>query len=81
MKESLKHRLGRNLRALRVSRELTQEKLAEYLDVTPRYLAGIDRGERNLTLDSIDTLAEALQVDNLALLTVGVDDPNTAQRA
>lgn len=81
MKESLKHRLGRNLRALRVSRGLTQEKLAEYLDVTPRYLAGIERGERNLTLDSIDALADALRVDGVALLTVGVDDPNTAQRA
>ncbi|GAA1488960.1 helix-turn-helix domain-containing protein [Brachybacterium sacelli] len=81
MKESLKHRLGRNLRALRVSRGLTQEKLAEYLDVTPRYLAGIERGERNLTLDSIDALAEALRVDNLAMLTAGVDDPNTPQRS
>lgn len=81
MKESLKHRLGRNLRALRASRGLTQEKLAEQLDVTPRYLAGIERGERNLTLDSIDALADALQVDGVALLTVGVDDPTPAQRS
>lgn len=66
---------------MRVSRGLTQEQLAESLDVTPRYLAGIERGERNLTLDSIDSLAEALQVDNLALLTVGVDESNTAQRS
>ncbi|AZU00428.1 MULTISPECIES: helix-turn-helix domain-containing protein [Actinomycetes] len=80
MKESLKHRLGRNLRALRVSRGLTQEKLAEDLDVTPRYLAGIERGERNLTLDSIDALAEALRVDSVALLTVGVDASTTTQR-
>lgn len=80
MKESLKHRLGRNLRALRVSKGLTQEKLAEELDVTPRYLAGIERGERNLTLDSIDALADALRVDNVALLTVGVDAPPTPQR-
>ncbi len=80
MKDSLKHLLGRNLRALRVSRGLTQEKLAEQLDVTPRYLAGIERGERNLTLDSIDALAEALRVDNIALLTIGVDAPTTPQR-
>ena len=80
MKESLKHRLGRNLRVLRVSRGLTQEKLAEELDVTPRYLAGVDRGERNLTLDSIDALADALRVDNVALLTVDVDAPPTPQR-
>lgn len=64
-----------------MSRGLTQEKLAEYLDVTPRYLAGIERGERNLTLDSIDALADALRVDGVALLTVGIDGPDTAQRA
>ena len=63
-----------------VSRGLTQEKLAEDLDVTPRYLAGIERGERNLTLDSIDALAEALRVDSVALLTVGVDASTTTQR-
>ncbi|WP_206192511.1 helix-turn-helix domain-containing protein [Scrofimicrobium canadense] len=34
---------------MRKSRGLTQEKLAEQLEVTPRYLAGIERGERNLT--------------------------------
>ncbi|MGO1664225.1 MAG: helix-turn-helix domain-containing protein [Micrococcaceae bacterium] len=68
MKDSLKQRLGRNLRALRASRGLTQEKLAEQLDVTPRYLAGIERGERNLTLDSIDALADALHVDGVELL-------------
>lgn len=81
MKEPLKRRLGRNLRALRVSRGLTQENLAEYLDLTPRYLAGIERGERNLTLDSVDSLAEALQVESLALLTVDVDESSTAQRS
>ena len=62
MEESLKHRLGRNLRALRIARGLTQEKLAEQLNVTPRYLAGIERGERNLTLDSIESLVAQLEV-------------------
>jgi len=79
--ESLKHRLGRNLRAVRVSSGLTQEKLAEYLDATPRYLAGIERGMRNLTLDSIDALADSLHVDGIALLTIDVDDVTTPQRS
>ncbi|MFV0254378.1 MAG: helix-turn-helix domain-containing protein, partial [Beutenbergiaceae bacterium] len=46
----------------------TQEGLAEKLGVTPRYLAGIERGERNLTLDSVDALAQQLEVEPLALL-------------
>ena len=56
------------MRDLRRSRGLTQEGLAEKLGVTPRYLAGIERGERNLTLDSVDALAEQLGVPPLALL-------------
>ena len=74
MEESLKHRLGRNLRALRIARGLTQEKLAEQLNVTPRYLAGIERGERNLTLDSIESLAAQLEVAALSLLTGPVSE-------
>ncbi|WP_431785006.1 helix-turn-helix domain-containing protein [Microbacterium maritypicum] len=60
--------LGAQLRELRRSRGLTQEGLAEELGVTPRYLAGIERGERNLTLDSVDALAAQLGVDALELL-------------
>lgn len=64
----LKSVLGARVRDLRFARGLTQEGLAEELGVTPRYLAGIERGERNLTLDSIDALAAQLQVTSLSLL-------------
>lgn len=60
--------LGAQVRDLRRSRGLTQEVLPEELGVTPRYLAGIERGERNLTLDSVDMLADQLGVVALALL-------------
>jgi len=60
--------LGAQLRELRRSRGLTQEGLAEELGVTPRYLAGIERGERNLTLDSVDALANQLKVPVMSLL-------------
>ena len=59
---ALKTTLGAQLRAIRLARGLTQEQLAERLNVTPRYLAGIERGERNLTLDSVDVLAQQLGV-------------------
>lgn len=56
------------MRDLRRSRGHTQEGLAEQLEVTPRYLAGIERGELNLTLDSVDALAEQLGVEASSLL-------------
>ncbi|WP_411298733.1 helix-turn-helix domain-containing protein [Trueperella sp. LYQ141] len=60
--------LGVNLRAERHRRAMTQESLAEQLGITSRYLAGIERGERNLTLDSIEVLAAELGVDPHSLL-------------
>ena len=69
MADSLKAVLGARVRDLRRSRGLTQENLAEELGVSPRYLAGIERGERNLTLDSVDVLADQLGVLASALLS------------
>ncbi|MCI6411516.1 MAG: helix-turn-helix transcriptional regulator [Schaalia hyovaginalis] len=65
---TLRRALGANVRAERRRRGLTQEGLAEHLGVTPRYLAGIERGERNLTLDSIEDLAAQLDMDPHSLL-------------
>lgn len=68
MVQPLKSVLGAQLRELRRSRGLTQGRLAEELGVTTRYLVGIERGERNLTLDSVDALADQLGVASSALL-------------
>lgn len=64
----LNQRVGKNLRALRVSRGISQEALAHELDYDRTYLAGIERGERNLSLDTLSKLAEQLGVDPLELL-------------
>ncbi|WP_232820420.1 helix-turn-helix domain-containing protein [Brachybacterium sp. YJGR34] len=61
------------MRDIRGSRGLTQEGLAEELGVSPRYLAGIERGERNLTLDSVDVLADQLGVAARELLVPAGD--------
>ena len=44
--EPLKKVLGAQVRDLRLVRHLSQEGLAEELGVSTRYLAGIERGER-----------------------------------
>lgn len=69
MTKALKYLVGENLREVRKTRGLTQEKLAEQLEVTPRYLAGIERGERNLSLDTLDALANKLGIDSKELLS------------
>lgn len=61
-------RLGRRIRELRLQTGLTQEQLAERADLHPTYLGGIERGERNLSLNNLDKLAEAMQVPLHSLL-------------
>lgn len=65
----LNRRVGKNLRALRALRDISQEALAHELEYDRTYLAGIERGERNLSLDTLSKLAEQLGVDPLDLLT------------
>ena len=45
--ESCPHRkwLGQNVAALRARRDLTQEELAEKVDVSPRYIQSVEAGE------------------------------------
>ncbi len=40
-----RERLGKNVQALRLSRKLTQEKLAEMIAVSVRYIQSLEAGE------------------------------------
>lgn len=58
----LQKTVGRNLRAYRMDRGLSQEAFAEVLGVHRTYMGGVERGERNLTLKSVERMAEKLGV-------------------
>ena len=64
----LQKTVGRNLRTHRQARGLSQEDFAEFLDVHRTYMGGIERGERNLTLKSLERIADRLGVDPVTLL-------------
>jgi transcriptional regulator with XRE-family HTH domain len=59
-----KHRrlLGENIRAQRKRLRLSQEKLAEKADLHPVYIGDIERGEENVSLDSLVRIAKALKM-------------------
>ena len=60
--------VGRKLREHRLRLGLSQERLAEDLGFHRTYLGSVERGERNLTLASVEQLAERLGIDPLDLL-------------
>ncbi len=68
MEGELQRVVGRNLRAYREERGLSQEAFADTLGVHRTYMGGVERGERNLTLKSVERIAERIGVDPLELL-------------
>jgi len=64
----LQRTVGRNLRAHREQRELSQERFADLLGMHRTYMGGLERGERNLTLKSLERIAARIRVDPLELL-------------
>lgn len=68
MEGDLQRNVGHNLRAYRKARGLSQEAFAEVLGVHRTYMGGIERGERNLTLRSVERIADKLDLEPLALL-------------
>ncbi len=68
MEGDLQRAVGRNLRAYRQARGLSQEAFADELGVHRTYMGGIERGERNLTLKSLERIASQIDIDPLALL-------------
>ncbi|KXZ61395.1 anaerobic benzoate catabolism transcriptional regulator [Microbacterium laevaniformans] len=56
------------VRELRQSAGLSQEQLAHQAGLDRSYVGQVERGERNVSLDNIHRLAEALGVSPGALL-------------
>ena len=64
--------LGRAVRARRLARRYSQERLAEESGLHPRYVSDVERGRRNVSIVNLDRLARALSID-LAMLMAEVE--------
>lgn len=53
---------GENLRRARRLKEVTQEELALRADLSRTYVSEVERGGRNVSIDNMDLLAQALNV-------------------
>ncbi len=55
--------IGRRIREKRKEKNITQEALAEAMDISIAYLSRVERGKTNVNLERLMIIAETLEVD------------------
>lgn len=58
----IKKKLGNNIRKIRMEHSLTQEALAEKINLSPKSLSQIELGNNFVSAETLDSLCEALEV-------------------
>lgn len=61
-KSDIRERLGFAVKARREELQLTQEVLADEIQIHRTYLSDVERGSRNICLLNLERLAEALDL-------------------
>ena len=71
----IKQMIGARIKEIRAKKGITQERLSERMEISPKYLSSIERGKENPTLNTLIKLSESLEVDTHrnVLLPIGVD--------
>ncbi len=59
----LVHSIGKKIRELRLNQRMTQEKLAEYLDVSIQQLHKYEAGKNRIAIEKLVKLANKFSVD------------------
>lgn len=55
--------IGLRIRELRLDKQWTQEKLGEVIGVSYSYVGRIERGQKNISLQTLEKIAKALEVN------------------
>ena len=74
--------LGLRIRDLRSKKGFSQESFADHCGLHRTYMGGIERGERNLTIQTVFTVAKGLGMtmsDLLSGIEKQVDTPKPAR--
>lgn len=56
-------KFGQEIRRRRIKADFSQEKLAELSGLHRTYVGAVERGERNLSLQNIKRIADALNIE------------------
>jgi len=71
-----KQMLGARIKEIRNKKGFTQEQLSEKMEINPKYLSSIERGNENPTLNTLIKLSESLEVDLGEIFShIQIEDP------
>ncbi len=62
-KNPLLLKIGKKIRQFREELNLSQEDLADKSDLDRTYIGGVERGERNVTILSLQKICDALKIN------------------
>jgi len=62
--------VGERIRNLRKERGWSQEELGEKADLHHTYVGAVERGEKNASIDTLDKIADALDIEMVDLFTL-----------
>jgi len=68
----VRKRFGKRIKELRQSRGLSQEALARLVEQDTNCISGIEKGERDISIEMIQKLSIAFQI-NISALFVGLE--------
>ena len=69
--------IGERLKKARISKNLTQEKLAEKLDVSIAFLSRIERGNSHISLKRLSRICDILGVSEGSILNGSSNNSNS----
>ena len=55
--------VGKNVKRIRLSKKLTQDELAKKCNLNQNYICRVELGKRNMTLNKIEAIANALDIE------------------
>ncbi|MBY0202730.1 helix-turn-helix domain-containing protein [Paenibacillus cucumis (ex Kampfer et al. 2016)] len=67
----LREMIGTRIRAMRNAKGLTQQKLADIAGLDYRYIGALERGERNFSIDTLEKVLLAMNLDISELMYSG----------
>lgn len=60
--DNVKIKFGNKVKALRLEKGISQEKLAELADLDRTYIPGIEAGKRNVSIVVVEKIAAAFNI-------------------